>query len=100
MEKGVREGGGEGERGWAPRTPPPSTSPPSHSHPSPLVPSQVLFILMNSFSTSEDTRAFLAEKHAELLKVWEGAWEGIEREKVWKGGRKGGWGGEITASPP
>ncbi|KAG1675771.1 hypothetical protein FOA52_012427 [Chlamydomonas sp. UWO 241] len=28
---------------------------------------KVLFILMNSFSTSDDTRAFLADKHADLL---------------------------------
>lgn len=28
---------------------------------------KVLFILMNSFSTSEDTKAFLAQKHPELL---------------------------------
>jgi UTP--glucose-1-phosphate uridylyltransferase len=28
---------------------------------------QVKFILMNSFSTSDDTKAFLAEKHPELL---------------------------------
>lgn len=29
---------------------------------------KVVFILMNSFSTSHDTRAFLAEKHPDLLK--------------------------------
>lgn len=28
---------------------------------------KVLFVLMNSFSTSEDTKAFLAEKHPDLL---------------------------------
>lgn len=31
--------------------------------------SQVLFTLMNSFSTSADTRAFLEAKHPDLLKV-------------------------------
>jgi UDP-N-acetylglucosamine pyrophosphorylase len=31
--------------------------------------SAVKFILMNSFSTSEDTRAFLAKQHPDLLKV-------------------------------
>ncbi|KAJ9510362.1 hypothetical protein QJQ45_015823 [Haematococcus lacustris] len=31
--------------------------------------SKVRFILMNSFSTSEDTRAFLAQHHPDLLKV-------------------------------
>lgn len=35
--------------------------------------SNVKFILMNSFSTSDDTKAFLAKNHADLLKVvWEG----------------------------
>ena len=32
----------------------------------------VVFTLMNSFSTSEDTRAFLAQGHADLLQVREG----------------------------
>jgi hypothetical protein len=31
--------------------------------------SAVKFILMNSFSTSEDTRAFLAKRHPDLLQV-------------------------------
>ena len=31
---------------------------------------KVVFTLMNSFSTSEDTRAFLAKQHADLLQVW------------------------------
>jgi UDP-N-acetylglucosamine pyrophosphorylase len=31
--------------------------------------SAVKFILMNSFSTSDDTKAFLAKRHADLLQV-------------------------------
>lgn len=31
--------------------------------------SAVAFVLMNSFSTSDDTRAFFASAHPELLKV-------------------------------
>ena len=31
--------------------------------------SQVAFILMNSFSTSKDTKDFLAKNHSDLLKV-------------------------------
>lgn len=33
---------------------------------------KVVFTLMNSFSTSDDTRAFLASKHPDLLQVWIG----------------------------
>jgi len=36
--------------------------------------SAVKFILMNSFSTSEDTRAFLSKAHADLLQVCDDSW--------------------------
>ena len=38
--------------------------------------SQVVFTLMNSFSTSDDTRAFLAAAHPDLLQVGRGGLRG------------------------
>jgi UTP--glucose-1-phosphate uridylyltransferase/phosphoglucomutase len=39
--------------------------------------SQVVFILMNSFSTSADTKEFLAKNHSDLLKVGGGEGSGV-----------------------
>jgi hypothetical protein len=43
----------------------------------------VKFILMNSFSTSDDTKAFLNKSHADLVKVREGG--GLSGGCVWGG---------------
>ena len=33
---------------------------------------RILILIRNSFSTSDDTRAYLAKQHEDLLKVWPG----------------------------
>lgn len=42
--------------------------------------SEVIFTLMNSFSTSADTRAFLKAKHPDLLEVRGGECREADRE--------------------
>ena len=49
-----------------------SCPPPKVKHMRAAFERPVVFTLMNSFSTSEDTRAFLAQGHADLLQVREG----------------------------
>ena len=59
----------------------------------------VVFTLMNSFSTSEDTRAFLAQGHADLLQVREGLGCG-QRGTGREGGAGDGTRCEVGTSPP